>query len=59
MTMTCREALLLLLNQMDYTVHACSPTDMIAACVPAEVIDLCREAIDAAMSAQSDKEESK
>ena len=47
MTMTCRQALLLLLDQMDYMAHACSPTDMVAACVPTEVIKLCREAITA------------
>lgn len=43
--MTCREALLLLLDQMDFTAGACSPTNMVAACVPTDVIEKCREAI--------------
>lgn len=43
--LTCKEALLLLLDQVDFTKGACSPTDMVAACIPKEVFERCREAI--------------
>lgn len=43
--LTCREALLLLLDQVDFTAGACSVTDMVGACIPAGVIEKCREAI--------------
>ena len=43
--MMCRDALLLLLDQVDYTSGACSLTEMIGACLPVEVIEKCRDAI--------------
>ena len=43
--MTPREALLLVLDQVDYTVGACSPTDMVAAALPTVVIDRARAAL--------------
>lgn len=43
--LTCKEALLLVLDQVDYTKHACSPTEMVGACLPTEVIDRARQAI--------------
>jgi hypothetical protein len=51
--MDCRDALLTLLDQVDYTVGNCMPNDMVAAVLPQEVITLCREAI-----RQSEKPES-
>ena len=43
--MTCKEALQLLLDQVDFTAGACSPTDMVGACIPNGVIEKCRQAI--------------
>ena len=43
--MTCKEALLTVLDQVDYTEGACGPNEMVGACLPAEVIDLARKAI--------------
>lgn len=43
--MTCKEALQLLLDQVDYTSGACSLTEMVGACLPKEVIKLCRQVI--------------
>lgn len=43
--MNTREALQVLLDQVDYTSGACSLTDMVGAALPKEVIKLCREAI--------------
>lgn len=47
MAMSCADALRTLLDQMDYTAKppACRPTDMVGAVVPAEVLQLCREAL--------------
>lgn len=42
--MTPREALLLLLDQVDYTARNCQPNEMVGAVLPVEVIKLCREA---------------
>lgn len=43
--LTCKEALLLVLDQVDYTKGACSLTNMVGAALPVEVIDKAREAI--------------
>jgi hypothetical protein len=43
--LTIREALLTVLNQVDYTVGACSPTEMVAAVLPTEIIALARAAL--------------
>lgn len=43
--MTLEQALRLLLDHMDYTKGACEPTEMVAACVPKEVLMECREAL--------------
>lgn len=40
-----RAALLLVLDQVDYTVHACNVTDMVGAVLPLEVIDKARIAL--------------
>lgn len=39
-------ALHTILDNVDYTVHACRLTDMVGACLSAEVIDNAREALD-------------
>lgn len=52
--MTCCEALQLLLDQVDFTVGACSPTDMVGACIPTGVLDKCHEAIAAARTSPND-----
>lgn len=41
----CYTALLTILDQVDYTEGACTPTEMVGACLPLEVIKLAREAI--------------
>lgn len=46
--MTCKEALQLVLDQVDYTSGACSVTEMVGAVLPKEVIAKAREAIAAA-----------
>lgn len=38
-------ALRVLLDQVDYTKGACTPTEMVGAVLPREVITLCREAL--------------
>ena len=43
--LSCKDALCLLLDQVDFTTGACSPTDMVGACIPPEVFKKCREAI--------------
>ena len=43
--LSCKEALQLLLDQVDYTAGACELTEMVGACLPKEVIERCREAI--------------
>jgi hypothetical protein len=43
--MTCKEALLVVLDQVDYTKGACRPNEMVGACLPVEVIELSRKAI--------------
>ena len=43
-----KAALLTVLDQVDYTVGACSITNMVGACLPADVITMARAAIDAA-----------
>lgn len=45
--MTCREALQLLLDQIDFERGACSLTDMVGQCIPAGVLEKCREAVKA------------
>lgn len=45
MTMTPLEALLLLLDQVDYMSGACRINEAVGAVLPVEVIELCREAI--------------
>lgn len=45
MTLTPLEALLLLLDQVDYTAGACRLTEQVGAVLPIEVIERCREAI--------------
>ena len=44
--MSCKEALSIFLDQVDYTANNCSPTDMVAAVLSVPVIKLCRIAID-------------
>ena len=39
------EALLTVLDQVDYTAGACNLTDMVGACLPLEVIGLARAAL--------------
>lgn len=43
--LTVREALLLVLDQVDYKAGACGLTEMVGACLPAEVIDKARQAL--------------
>lgn len=43
-----REALLLVLDQVDYTRHACRPDEMVGAVLPREVIDIARAALERA-----------
>jgi hypothetical protein len=43
--MTCKEALQVVLDSVDYTAQACGPTEMVAAVLPREVIVLARKAI--------------
>ena len=43
--MTAREALILVLRQVDYTEAMCSLSDMVGACLPAEVIDQAKQAL--------------
>lgn len=45
MTLTVREALLLVLDQVDYTKGACGLTEMVGACLDAKVIDKARAAL--------------
>lgn len=40
-----RQALLLLLDQIDYTSYACAPFDMVGACIPPEVLVICHKAL--------------
>lgn len=40
-----RAALATLLDQVDYTAGACRVTEMVGACLPEEVIKLCRKAL--------------
>lgn len=44
-TLTVREALLTVLDQVDYDAGACGLTDMVGACLPIEVIRLARQAL--------------
>ena len=44
--MTCKDALKLLLDQVDFTKGACSLTDMVGACIPPEVFKICYKAIE-------------
>lgn len=44
--MTTREALLLVLDHVDYTRGACGITEMVAAVLPKNVIELARAAIE-------------
>lgn len=44
-TLTCKEALQLLLDQVDFERGACSLTDMVGACIPAGVLGQCRAAV--------------
>jgi hypothetical protein len=43
-----KAALLTVLDQVDYTVGACSITNMVGACLPVNIITMARAAIDAA-----------
>lgn len=43
--LTPTEALLLVLDQVDYTQGACSPTEMVSAALSTDVIRTCRETI--------------
>lgn len=47
MGLSVREALQTVLDQVDYTSGACTPTEMVAAVLPVEVIKLAREALSA------------
>lgn len=44
--LTTTEALSLLLDQVDYTEHACGPTELVAAVLSTDVIATCRLALD-------------
>jgi len=46
-----REALLLLLDQVDYTKGACAVTEMVGAVLPREVIVKCHETLEASKNA--------
>ena len=50
--MDCRTALLIILDQVDYTAGNCRPNEMVGAVLSKEIIALCREA--AQQSVQSD-----
>lgn len=39
------EALRLLLDQVDYTKGACGPTELVAAVLSTQVIEICRQAL--------------
>jgi hypothetical protein len=41
-----RQALLLILDQIDYSRHACSPTDMVGACLDVKVLDIVHKALE-------------
>lgn len=41
-----RVALQLVLDQVDYTAKACTPTEMIGACLDAKVLDIAHEALE-------------
>ena len=43
--MTTRDALLMILDQADYTIGNCAPTEMVAAVLPREIIALARKAL--------------
>ncbi len=43
--LTVREALLTVLDSVDYTKGACAPTEMVGAVLPKEVIQLASEAL--------------
>lgn len=43
--MTTREALLTVLDHVDYTENACMPNEMVAACLPVEIIKIAKQAI--------------
>lgn len=43
--MTVREALLTVLDAVDYTSEACRPNEMVGAVLPEEVIKLARDAL--------------
>lgn len=45
--MTPRQALLLVMNHVDYTILKCSPTEPVAAALPADVIAMARRTLDA------------
>lgn len=42
---TLKEALLLLLDQVDFVAGNCGPTEMVSAVLTTEVISICRQAI--------------
>lgn len=52
--LTVREALLLVLDQVDYKAGACGFTEMVGACLPAEVIDKARQVLAASGVAGTD-----
>jgi hypothetical protein len=41
-----RVALQLVLDQVDYTAHACKPTEMVGACLDVRVLDIAHQAIE-------------
>lgn len=43
--LTTTEALRVILDQVDYTKDACSPTEMVGAVLSTEVIQICRDAL--------------
>lgn len=43
--MSAREALLLILDQVDYIAGNCGPTEMVAAVLPREIIALARKSL--------------
>lgn len=51
-TLSCEEALRLVLDQVDYTRGACGLTEMVGAALPAEVLDKAHSSLDAAKAAR-------
>jgi len=53
--LTCREALQLLLDQVDFRNGACSPTEMVGALIPEAVFERCDETLTASRAGEEGK----